>query len=106
MLVVNGMTERAVTAGLAAGVPFDLDAAWRRFDGPVLLTNGAKDALVNLAMARSLQRIRPDARLSVYPESGHSPFYENSPRFGSELAAFVRRATERARRDTEAQYRY
>ena len=92
MLVVNGMAERAVMAGLVSAAPPDLDAAWNRFDGPILLTYGARDALVSLAMARNLQRIRPAARLSIYPESGHSPFYEDAPRFGRELNAFVRQA--------------
>ena len=34
----------------------------------------------------------PDAKLSIYEGIGHSPFYEDAPRFNSELAAFVRTA--------------
>ena len=34
----------------------------------------------------------PGARLSVYPGIGHAPFYEDAPRFNTELAAFVREA--------------
>jgi non-heme chloroperoxidase len=34
----------------------------------------------------------PGAKLSVYDGIGHSPFYEDAPRFNSELAAFVRTA--------------
>jgi non-heme chloroperoxidase len=34
----------------------------------------------------------PGAKLSVYDGIGHSPFYEDAPRFNSELAAFVRAA--------------
>jgi pimeloyl-ACP methyl ester carboxylesterase len=34
----------------------------------------------------------PDAKLSVYQGVGHSPFFEATPRFNTELAAFVRSA--------------
>jgi pimeloyl-ACP methyl ester carboxylesterase len=34
----------------------------------------------------------PGAKLSVYEGVGHSPFYEDAPRFNAELAAFVRAA--------------
>ena len=32
------------------------------------------------------------AKLSVYQGVGHSPFFEDAPRFNAELAAFVRSA--------------
>ncbi len=31
----------------------------------------------------------PGARISWYEDCGHSPFYEDAPRFNRELAAFV-----------------
>jgi non-heme chloroperoxidase len=34
----------------------------------------------------------PGAKLSVYQGIGHSPFFEDAPRFNAELAAFVRSA--------------
>jgi len=34
----------------------------------------------------------PGAKLSIYEAIGHSPFYEDAPRFNGELAAFVRAA--------------
>jgi non-heme chloroperoxidase len=34
----------------------------------------------------------PGDKLSVYEGIGHSPFYEDAPRFNTELAAFVRAA--------------
>jgi non-heme chloroperoxidase len=34
----------------------------------------------------------PGAKLSIYDGTGHSPFYEDAPRFNSELAALVRTA--------------
>jgi pimeloyl-ACP methyl ester carboxylesterase len=37
----------------------------------------------------------PGAELSVYDGVGHSPFFEDAPRFNAELAAFVRAASTR-----------
>ena len=34
----------------------------------------------------------PGAKLSVYQGIGHSPFFEDAPRFNAELATFVRSA--------------
>jgi hypothetical protein len=34
----------------------------------------------------------PAPSFSVYKGIGHSPFYEDAPRFNAELAAFVRTA--------------
>ena len=34
----------------------------------------------------------PGAKLSIYQGVGHSPFFEATPRFNAELAAFVRSA--------------
>jgi hypothetical protein len=36
----------------------------------------------------------PGAKLSVYQGIGHSPFFEDAPRFNAELAAFVRQRSE------------
>lgn len=89
MLVVNGMTPRAVGEGFVrTGTP-DLEPVFQAYAGPILLTHGAHDRLVRLAMSERIQALHPGSRLSVYAESGHSPFYEEPARFGRELAAFV-----------------
>lgn len=56
----------------------------------VLVTHGAKDALVRVGMSERILTLNPAARLSVYPEVGHSPFYEDARRFNEELAAFAK----------------
>ncbi len=64
---------------------------------PVLITHGAKDAIVLPEAARQHAKAIPHAKLSVYPNVGHAPFVENAPRFNRELRAFAAAAA-RARR--------
>ncbi|WP_207477319.1 alpha/beta fold hydrolase [Arenibaculum pallidiluteum] len=89
MLVVNGMAERAVGEGLVRTSTPDLEPDFQAYAGPILLTHGIHDRLVRLAMSERIRALKPDSRLSVYGESGHSPFFEEPARFGRELAAFV-----------------
>lgn len=89
MLVVNGITARAVNEGFTKASITDLEPVFQAYAGPVLLTHGAHDALVRLAMSERVAAQRPGRRLSVFQESGHSPFWEEPERYGRELAAFV-----------------
>ena len=59
---------------------------------PVLITHGAKDAIVPPAAARQHAQAIGHAKLSLYPAVGHAPFWENAPRFNRELRAFTRQA--------------
>jgi pimeloyl-ACP methyl ester carboxylesterase len=56
----------------------------------VLVTHGAKDKLITAAMARHTTETTPGARLSTYEDYGHSPFWEDTPRFNRELAELAR----------------
>lgn len=56
---------------------------------PVLLTHGEKDALVLTDMAEYHGARISHAQVSFYPNVGHTPFWENSERFNSELHSFV-----------------
>jgi pimeloyl-ACP methyl ester carboxylesterase len=89
MMVVNGMTPAAVNTGLMTSGSPDLDPTFQAFRGAVLLTHGAHDRLVRLEMSQHVVSLQPGARLSMYANSGHCPFYEEAPRFGRELAAFA-----------------
>ena len=95
-LVINGMTARAVNEGFVKTATSDLEPVFLKYAGPILLTHGAHDRLVRLAMSERIKSLHPGSRLSVYENSGHSPFYEESPRFGQELAAFVKAATKKS----------
>ena len=89
MLVVNGMTPRAAYEGFLKTSTTDLEPVFAAYGGPILLTHGAHDRLVRQAMAERIRSLKPESRVSVFAESGHSPFYEEPTRFGRELAAFV-----------------
>jgi pimeloyl-ACP methyl ester carboxylesterase len=60
-----------------------------KIDVPVLLTHGTEDGLLLPSMSRYAATKIPNARLSIYEGIGHSPFYEDAPRYNAELADFV-----------------
>jgi non-heme chloroperoxidase len=93
MLVINGMTARAVNEGFVKTATSDLEPVFQAYTGPILLTHGVRDRLVRVVMSERIKELKPESRLSVYADSGHSPFYEEPARYGRELAAFVKAAT-------------
>ncbi len=48
-----------------------------------------------------------DAEISLYPESGHAPFYDEPDRFNRELATFIsdRPSSVRAYRSAKSKYK-
>ena len=60
---------------------------------PVLVTHGTEDRNILVSGAQHTAKTILGAKLSLYDGIGHSPFYEDSPRFNAELAAFAREAT-------------
>lgn len=56
---------------------------------PVLVTFGREDQIILEAMALHVAARVKHARVSLYDNIGHSPFWEDAPRFNAELAAFV-----------------
>jgi pimeloyl-ACP methyl ester carboxylesterase len=89
MLAFNMMVPPKVRAGLG-GRPLDATAIMAKLTIAVLVSHGAEDKNAKLATAQYTASVIPGAKLSVYDGIGHSPFYEDAPRFNSELAAFVR----------------
>ena len=59
---------------------------------PVLVTHGAMDRIIAPAAGLYTAGTVPGARLSIYEGVGHSPFFEDAPRFNRELAEFTRAA--------------
>jgi pimeloyl-ACP methyl ester carboxylesterase len=88
MLAFNMMVLPKVRAGLA-GRPLDATEMMSKLKLPVLVTHGAQDRNAKLGAGQYTASVIPGAKLSVYEGIGHSPFYEDAPRFNSELAAFV-----------------
>jgi non-heme chloroperoxidase len=91
MLAFNMMVLPKVRAGLG-GRPLDATEMMSKLKLPVLVTHGAEDRNAKLGAGQYTASVIPGAKLSVYEGIGHSPFYEDAPRFNSELAAFVRAA--------------
>ncbi len=56
---------------------------------PVLISHGRQDQVIAPAVADEAHRLLKTSRLSWYDAAGHSVFFEDSPRFNAELAAFV-----------------
>lgn len=62
-----------------------------RFRVPVLFIQGEQDRGATPDQVRALAAQLPDARLSLYPDTGHSAFAEQPERFNRELAEFAAR---------------
>jgi pimeloyl-ACP methyl ester carboxylesterase len=91
MLAFNMMVPPKVRVGMG-GRPLDVDDMLRGLRLPVLVTHGAEDKNSKLIAAEYTAKMIQGAKLSVYQGIGHSPFFEDAPRFNAELAAFVRSA--------------
>jgi non-heme chloroperoxidase len=61
-----------------------------RIDAPTLILWGEHDAFFSRAEQDQLVAAMPDARLCVYPETGHSPQWERPEQVARDLSAFVR----------------
>jgi non-heme chloroperoxidase len=92
MLIVAGMMPLVVTQGLLSISGATLDEAFAK-SGPMLVTYGAKDLLFQPGMSTRMQALNQEAQVSLYPESGHAPFYDEPDRFKRELAAFISQRT-------------
>lgn len=62
-----------------------------RLDLPVMLAIGRHDGGSPEAATRAIAKAMPDASVSVFEQSGHSPFVEETARFDAMLEAFVQR---------------
>jgi pimeloyl-ACP methyl ester carboxylesterase len=56
---------------------------------PALIVWGARDRVVPVRDAAAFQRLIPDARKVVYPDTGHVPMLERPARFNADLRAFL-----------------
>jgi non-heme chloroperoxidase len=92
MLAFNMMVPPKVRAALG-GRPLDATEIMSKLKLPVLVTHGAEDRNAKVGVAKYTASVIPGAKLSIYDGVGHSPFYEDAPRFNAELAAFVRDAS-------------
>jgi pimeloyl-ACP methyl ester carboxylesterase len=56
---------------------------------PTLIVSGDRDAVFTRAAQQALIAQLPQARRSIYPETGHAPHWERPERFARDLIAFL-----------------
>ena len=67
----------------------DLQGTLPWLAAPALLIWGAKDPIFGVEDRRSLSAALPRARVVVFPDLGHNPFWEDPRRVASEINAFL-----------------
>ncbi|WP_084700857.1 alpha/beta fold hydrolase [Streptacidiphilus anmyonensis] len=92
LLAESLRTSRLALLALWSGV---LGQDWRERIGglalPTLLVHGAKSRIFPTEVGKWLLTALPDARLEMFPHSGHAPFLEEPDRFVQTLRDFVDR---------------
>ena len=71
------------------GRTIENDDVLSKLSKPVLITHGEKDEVVLIEMAKHNASIISHTQVSYYPDTGHSPFWENPERFNSEIRSFL-----------------
>jgi pimeloyl-ACP methyl ester carboxylesterase len=56
---------------------------------PVLITQGAADAVVKLDVVEQHRRLMPHAEVDIMPNAGHAPFVDDAASFNRRLGAFA-----------------
>ncbi len=56
---------------------------------PVLVANGVEDIMIPTFQSFALTRAIPDARLVIYPDSGHGFLFQHAGAFGDEVCRFL-----------------
>lgn len=91
MLAFNMVVPPKVRGWLRRPAPYE--PALRAVKVPTLVTHGVQDRVLGIGLGRYLVQTVPGAKASFYEGIGHSPFWEDAPRFNAELLAFARAAT-------------
>jgi pimeloyl-ACP methyl ester carboxylesterase len=68
----------------------ELQATLPRLQAPTLLIWGGKDPIFGAPDRCSLQLALPNARVELYPQLGHNPFWEDPERVAAAINAFLR----------------
>jgi pimeloyl-ACP methyl ester carboxylesterase/Flp pilus assembly protein TadD len=84
-LKLDAKTWKAVVAGLVAYEPGE-----SRITAPVLVLGGERDAVFSVREQRALAARIAGAQVRILEGIGHTPHWEDPPRFVAELLAFLR----------------
>ena len=93
LLYANAAMASPLMTAAVFGLSVPATQALPRVRVPVLLLQGDKDALVSRSMVEAARKLMPRAKVSIYAQTGHAPFFERPERFNSELSDFVRAAS-------------
>lgn len=89
LLFQHGEPEvTALEDGLAILEASDLRAELAKITCPTLLLMGQRDQLVPVAAGEAMLKALPDARMRVFAQAGHAPFFSHPSEFTAELRAF------------------
>lgn len=95
MVAANMLVPPHVRRALFKG-DWDCRPVWQDFTKPALVLHGAQDRIVLPAVGAAAAEALPEARQSVWEETGHAPFAEDPERFNEEIAAFAQAAQKEA----------
>ena len=73
--------------------PADYRAVMSKLSVPVMIVWGDAERVIHRSQFDEACATIPTAEPHVFPGCGHMPFYEDAPRFNSDLSAFTLRAT-------------
>jgi 3-oxoadipate enol-lactonase len=82
----------AWAAQAAAGMGFDAYDRLGALAAPTLVQHGGDDVVVDPRNSDVLMRLLPDARLVVFPGTGHLFFWEEPSRFAASVTSFLEAA--------------
>lgn len=80
---------RALADGLVILEHTDLRSEWDGIRCPTLLLMGERDNLVPAAAGAAIQALLPNARLHIFKQAGHAPFFSQLMAFIHQLRAFL-----------------
>jgi pimeloyl-ACP methyl ester carboxylesterase len=88
---VSNETIGAQLAALAKWEQGTSPAGLANVDKPVLVVNGDDDTMLPTINSFHLARLLPDARLGIYPDSGHGGIFQHHDLFVAQALDFLRR---------------
>ena len=86
------MIPRVFLAGAAATTGLAIRERLTEIACPTLIVWGADDRLVPVRDAHELERLIPDARKVIYPDTGHVAMLERPTAFNALVRAFLAEA--------------
>jgi non-heme chloroperoxidase len=87
ILAFNMVVPPKIRSWLRRPAPYE--EALKAVSVPSLVTHGIEDRILGIGVGKYLVATVPGAKASFYEGIGHSPFWEDAPRFNRELVEFV-----------------